>query len=80
MGEEELNKNSGEAVIDWRGSSEATAQARRLLHRQGMSRYISEADLIAEAQFAVWKRMQAAAPLVLDSAAAYATTVLKKQN
>ncbi|MEX0768853.1 MAG: hypothetical protein WD029_10320 [Microthrixaceae bacterium] len=72
-----MTNNSGQAVLDWLNSSKGKDCARTLLYRYRIGRRISAEDLIAEAQFNVWKRTLSAVPFEVDSAPAYATTVLK---
>lgn len=69
---------SGDDVLAWLGTDDARRQARRLARRRGLSGYDAMGDnVIAEAQLAVWNRMQSDRPMRVDRPAAYGTVVIR---
>lgn len=69
---------TGDDVLDWFGTGEAHRQARTLARRRGLVGYDAMTEnVIAEANVAVWQRMQSDRPLRVDRPAAYGTAVLR---
>jgi hypothetical protein len=69
---------TGDDVLDWLGTGEAHRQARTLARRRGLAGYDAmNENVIAEANVAVWQRMQSDRPLRVDRPAAYGTAVLR---
>jgi hypothetical protein len=67
-----------QSVLDWFGSSEARDVARRIAHRYRLYGYDAEVDtVLAEAAFAVWRRLQSPTPLTVRRPAAYGTAVIR---
>lgn len=67
-----------QSLLDWFGSSEARDVARRTAHRYRLYGYDAEVDtVLAEAAFAVWRRLQSPTPLTVRRPAAYGTAVIR---
>ncbi len=69
---------TGDDVLAWLGTDDARRQASRLARRRGLRGYDAMTqNVIAEAQIAVWHRMQSDRALHVDRPAAYGTTVIR---
>ena len=67
-----------QSLLDWFASSEAREVARRTAHRYRLYGYDAEVDtVLAEAAFAVWRRLQSPTPLTVRRPAAYGTAVIR---
>lgn len=68
----------GEHVLDWLRSSEARNVVRRTARRYRLSGYDADEDtVLAEAAFAVWRRMQSPDPFTVRRPAGYGTAVIR---
>ena len=68
----------GEHVLDWLRSSEARNVVRRTARRYRLSGYDADEDtVLAEAAFAVWRRMQSPDPFTVRRPGGYGTAVIR---
>lgn len=69
---------SGHQVLEWLGSAEAHTVARRQLQRSGFGRGVDlAADVVADAQVGILKRMRSSTPFTAENPAAYGTRVIQ---
>ncbi len=69
---------AGTDVMSWLGSDEAARVATRVAARWGLQGWDAQVDtVLADAQFAMWRRMRSTTPLKVRNPAAYGTTAIK---